>query len=95
MRIAGTILITRIACYVPSLQDLNLPSNRWVNFSVDLLEVICVKEFNPEDEESIGLEKRCAVVYTVSNNFLVDEDYEELLRMWVGVKNGEGTYFPN
>lgn len=95
MRIAGTILITRIACYVPSLQDLNLPSNRWVKFSVDLLEVICVKEFNPEDEESIGLDKRCAVVYTVSNNFLVDEDYEELLRMWVGVKNGEGTYFPN
>ena len=69
MRIAGTILITRIACYVPSLQDLNLPSNRWVNFSVDLHEVICIKEFNPEDEESMGLEKRCAVVYTVNNNF--------------------------
>lgn len=95
MRIAGTILITRIACYVPSLQDLNLPSNRWVNFSVDLHEVICIKEFNPEDEESMGLENRCAVVYTVNNNFLVDEDYEDLLRMWVGVKNGEGTYFPN
>jgi hypothetical protein len=95
MNVAGTILITRIACYVPSLQNLDLPSNRWVNFSVDLHEVICIKEFNPEDEESMGLEKRCAVVYTVNNNFLVDEDYEDLLRMWVAVKNGEGSYFPN
>ena len=95
MNIAGTILITRIACYVPSLKDLDLPNNRWVNFSVDLHEVICIKEFNPEDEESVGLEKRCSVVYTVNNNFLVDEDYEKLLREWIAVKNGEGTYFPN
>ena len=95
MNVAGTILITRIACYVPSLKELDLPNNRWVNFSVDLLDVICIKEFNPEDEESVGLDKRCSVVYTVNNNFLVDEDYEKLLREWIAVKNGEGTYFPN
>jgi hypothetical protein len=96
MTIAGNILLTKIACYVPSLKELDVPSNRWVSFAVDLFEVISIKEFNPEDEDAgDGIDFKCSVIYTNNNNYLVIEDFEDLFKVWCSVKNGENMFFAN
>jgi len=95
MTIAGNILLTKIACHIPSLKELDVPNNRWVTFAIDLYEVISIKEFNPEDEEAQDIDFKCAVVYTYNSNYLVMEDFEELFKVWCSVKNGENIFFAN
>ena len=95
MTIAGNILLTKIACYIPSLKELDVPNNRWVTFAIDLFEIISIKEFNPEDEDANGIDFKCSVIYTNHSNHLVIEDFEELFKVWCSVKNGENIFFAN
>lgn len=87
MKIKGNILITYQACYEVKLKELELDANRWVIFAVDMLEICSIKEFVADDEAAdLGETKYCSAIYMKNgSNFIIKEDFKELLNAWIDV----------
>jgi hypothetical protein len=87
MHIIGTILITEQACYDVAMLKVDIDANRWVKLSVDLLEVIAIKEMIAAEEHlNLGETDKCSSLYMKNGStFIVNENYEELTKVWIEI----------
>lgn len=86
-KIINDILFCKVLCIDDELEKMGMDADEWLEFAIDLKEVIGVKLYYNNKITDKG------VLYTAYNEFITDVDYQELLKMWFCAKTGKSHIF--